>query len=410
MAKIISTNAVMMKLFGKTGLSESKKIINKTNEKFNIDVYAEAYATILADKYRMRAENYALRYYTKTKLAKGESLANIKSKVKDASKNAIATIKYLIKKIIVFIKQLIIKMTDKTRLLKKLYDKIVKLIIQLRGIKSQGKSKFTINRNKYLIFSNPLFNLIERSSDSKFLGELNEKSALKNPFEIIVQLEKYFAKYGFNTEGFVKEFETEIKNITNTREKAAEPEEIFKLVSKNMKTIRTKKLDDDTMNKINGFLKNINRQVQLYKTLFTAFEISLNYSREKMDNEKNETVIQVETLISSLESLNLIAKATGSLVKEIAFIKKALDQIDLALSTQKQGINSEQVQKTVDEMREKIVTITSNFGNINKTSSLIINYIKSIVKEVSGLPFVRKEKEEKQPEAKQPETKQPEAK
>ena len=27
MAKVISTNAVMMKLFGKTGLSESKKVL-----------------------------------------------------------------------------------------------------------------------------------------------------------------------------------------------------------------------------------------------------------------------------------------------------------------------------------------------------------------------------------------------
>ena len=73
MAKSYSTNAVMMKLFGKTGLSESKKISHKIPV-FHPHVYAESYAALISDKYRRQYEGLALRYYVKTKLARGESL------------------------------------------------------------------------------------------------------------------------------------------------------------------------------------------------------------------------------------------------------------------------------------------------------------------------------------------------
>ena len=125
MAKVISTNAVMMKLFGKTGLSESKKVLKVKKPVFHPEVYAEVYANIIADRYRMRAENYALRYYVKSKLAKGESLEDIKDKVKGIGKSVKRgansvwnTIKYLIKEFWLFLKNYGLKCLINLKLLK----------------------------------------------------------------------------------------------------------------------------------------------------------------------------------------------------------------------------------------------------------------------------------------------------
>ena len=396
MAKVISTNAVMMKLFGKTGLSESKKI-KTTTEKFNADAYAEAYATIIADKYRMKAENYALRYYTKSKLAKGESLEDIKDAVKNKTKDAWATIKYLIKKFIIFVKQLINKIMD---LRPKLAQAVTAYITYgLKAVVYLGKidyitiSKRFIGRSRLYSLANLKLAKNVESEIKKFFTNLKstivptdaEKTA--NNIVTTVVIFKSTRKGSSEASG-LNVLDDIVKMIDKSARKllkdALGKSKDFK---KEMKKIRTKGLKKEFSTGLSSLIAfctdaatsvaAVISGMTIVSEAYSDVEYVKNKDSEEDDKNDNDDDDIPQGKVKLTPGALLLICGIGGLVSTICYasistiqlLNTSLSELDLAISTRKSSARGKE--ENYDELRDKIADATKALALCNKQIRII---------------------------------------
>lgn len=345
MARTISTNAVMMKLFGKTGLSESKKVSKVKKPVFHPEVYAEAYAGIMADKYRMKAENYALRYYVKTKLAKGESLADIKdkvksvasiggSKLKNGAKTVWNTIKYIIKRFWIFLKELWAKIFNSTG---KIEKAINVLFIFKKTIKDGKNYTYKVNQS--------LLDLLKLDGTTIPTSQSNIK--------------------------------TFIKNVKNTKTK-----DDFKNLGSYIKKIRSKveikDLDptplenkDITAGKVVSLINDLKGQLLKFQT----YDIP--------EGEEKESTLTAETVKGNVDKLIRSLMVIYTDMYTIKYSQMFLDRINAALTSRTASDESEDVENKIDELRDVVAECTEKYHEFSKSlktlsTSMVSEAIKTV--------------------------------
>ena len=401
MAKVISTNAVMMKLFGKTGLSESKKV-KPTTGKFNADAYAEAYATIIADKYRMKAENYALRYYTKTKLARGESLEDIRDAVKNKTKDAWATIKYLIKKFIIFVKQLINKIMDLRPKLAQAVTAFItyglKAVVYIGNVDYITISKRFIGRSR--LYSLAGLKLTQNMGEAarEFFGKM--KSIISSDVQKIAGNLQMLVNLFRNTQRGASEASglNVLSDIMGMLDKSCrkfvdDAVEKTKDFKKEMKKIRTKGLKKESSDEISNIIKTCTTAAMGIAAVISGITIvseaysDVDYVKnkeldedDKNDNDDDTPQGKLKLTPGALLTIcgigGIVSVICYASISTIQAFNKTLSELDLAISTRKSSAKGKE--ENYDELRDKIASATKSLALCNKQ-------IRIISKEMIGL-------------------------
>ena len=285
----------------------------------------------------MRAENYALRYYVKSKLAKGESLEDIKDKVKGIGKSVKKgansvwnTIKYLIKKFWLFLKELWAKMFDKSKAVKKSLEVLIKFKKSLRDNKQYKIEKYVIES----------------------IGALKANSVSGSTFKDLSSVDLI----------------TKLSSI----EKDLDTSKDIKKMADGLSKLRGKKLtsanfSEDkekngkyTINGISDLVDNI------YEDIQTNPNTNLNIEINK--DEKDE-VIYTKTEIT-----NAVIKLGDALLRiytellTIKFSMKVIDRVNISLSSRKvlEEDEKEEVHTQLDGLRDKITTCTEFYHEFSK--------------------------------------------
>ena len=302
---------------------------------FHPEVYAEAYATIMADKYRMKAENYALRYYVKSKLAKGESLEDIKDKVKDFGKSAKRgansvwnTVKYLIKKFWLFLKELWAKMFDKTKAVKKSLEVLLKFRKSLKDNKEYKIEKYVIE-----------------SIDEAKITPTNTNFSSLTSVSLLTSL--------------------------NEIEKEKDRDKDIKKMADGLAKLRGKKLTSNTFTqdeKKNGkyTVKGISVLVDnIHQTMKNG---SADLSIEINKDEKEEETYTKAQITNTINKLGNVQLRIYTELLTIKFSMKIIDRVNIALSSRNvlEEDEKEEVHDSLDDLRDKISTCTDTYHELSK--------------------------------------------
>ena len=378
------------------------KKVKPTTGKFNADAYAEAYATIIADKYRMKAENYALRYYTKTKLARGESLEDIRDAVKNKTKDAWATIKYLIKKFIIFVKQLINKIMDLRPKLAQAVTAFItyglKAVVYIGNVDYITISKRFIGRSR--LYSLAGLKLTQNMGEAarEFFGKM--KSIISSDVQKIAGNLQMLVNLFRNTQRGASEASglNVLSDIMGMLDKSCrkfvdDAVEKTKDFKKEMKKIRTKGLKKESSDEISNIIKTCTTAAMGIAAVISGITIvseaysDVDYVKnkeldedDKNDNDDDTPQGKLKLTPGALLTIcgigGIVSVICYASISTIQAFNKTLSELDLAISTRKSSAKGKE--ENYDELRDKIASATKSLALCNKQ-------IRIISKEMIGL-------------------------